>query len=288
MTKTFLLHWVPGSGGDMIRAVLVQSGMFSNSESGTIDYNGRSVRTLDSTLEKLFPSVGAGWHNLDWTKQDLGKLEDLVQSSQRPWIIGTHKFEQLKFLKDTLKTPVVTIGINYGPTMYPAVIKNWCKKAATESYENDQIYSKSHPVLMPKLKEQGLWPEFMLKEILNHIDNIPKSMNFDFDVAVQLEQLYNGNLDCLKAFVNKNSLSVFDAWINKQDDLYKFYFPASNTYKQILGYNSLAINKINSLIQLSSLDQILIQHFCKKHNLNKPSSIQTHQDLLNFLQEVQL
>jgi hypothetical protein len=284
MNKIVCLYWVPGSGGDMIQHVLSKSGNFSNMASGGIDANGRAPNKTDSRLLDLFPSAGIGWYNRVWTVQDIQQLIQLSDSSSKPWIIGTHRREQVESIKQ--HAPTTTIGITYFSSLYPAVIKNWCKKAASTSVENQQQYSKTHPVASRKFKEKGLYPEFMLTEILNHIDNVPKTVPPEFDINISLGDLYNGDLDSIEQFINVDSKLVFDQWLDLQDPLYKFCFDHSEAYVDIIGYNTLSTVESTSPIVLSSLDQILISHYCKRHNLIRPKTLKTQIDLLNFIDTV--
>jgi hypothetical protein len=266
---------VPGSGGDIIQQVLGHSGCFENQYTNTVRNDGRAILNPDRRLVKLFPKNTGGWYNRTWSDGDVIELKKLIVNSSRPWIIGTHKLEQVNFLKESLD--ITTIGITYDKGLYPAVIKNWCKKSAIDSVENQEIYKDSK--IAQKFKEKGLYAEFMLKEILNHINNIPKEVNNVFDINIVLGDMYNGDLFSISNWVTEAGISLFAKWVNLQDPLYRFSYKCPQSYINTVGYNQRATIICSAPIKLSNLDQILMSHYYKK----LPSNINTNVDFINFL-----
>ena len=275
MSEVYCLFWVPGSGGDIIQQVLGYSNCFENQYTNTVRDDGRAMLNPDTRLVELFPKNNKGWYNRTWGDSDITELKKLIVNSSRPWIIGTHKLEQVKFLKESLN--ITTIGITYDKGLYPAVIKNWCKKSSLDSVENQTIYKDSK--LAQKFKEKGLYAEFMLKEILNHIDNIPKEVNNVFDINIRLGDMYNSNLFAINSWLTELGLSLFAKWVNLQDPLYRVSYKHPQSYIDIVGYNQQATTVCNDPIKLSSLDRILMSYYYKKI----PSDINTNTDFINFL-----
>lgn len=275
MSKVYCLFWVPGSGGDIIQQVLGCSECFENQYTQTIHNNGRAIINPDRRLVELFTNYAKGWYNRTWSDDDIVELKKLTVNSGRPWIIGTHKLEQVQYLKKSLD--ITTIGITYDKGLYPAVIKNWCKKSSLDSVENQTIYKDSK--LAQKFKEKGLYAEFMLKEILNHIDNIPKEVDNVFDINIRLGDMYNSNLSAISNWLTEPGLLLFAKWLNLQDLLYRVSYKHTQSYVNTIGYNQQATIVLDDPIKLSSLDQILISHYYKK----LPSNISTNIDFINFL-----
>jgi hypothetical protein len=266
---------VPGSGGDIIQQVLGYSGCFENQYTNTVRNDGRAMLPPDKCLVELFPKNTGGWYNRTWSEGDITALKKLMVNSSRPWIIGTHKLEQVKFLKESLD--ITTIGITYNKGLYPAVIKNWCKKSSIDSVENREIYKDSK--IAQTFKEKGLYAEFMLKETLTHFNNIPKEVDNDFDINIKLGDMYNNNLFAISNWLTESGLLLFAKWVSLQDPLYKVSYTHPPSYMDIVGYNQQATTVCNDPIKLSSLDQILMLHYYKK----LPSNITTNIDFINFL-----
>ena len=275
MSKVYCLFWVPGSGGDIIQQVLGHSGCFENQYTNTVRNDGRALLSPDKRLVDLFPKNAGGWYNRTWSDGDITELKKLTVSSSRPWIIGTHKIEQLKFLKESFD--ITTMGVTYDNRLYPAVIKNWCKKSSIDSIENQEIYKDSKTA--QKFKEKGLYAEFMLKEILNHVTNIPTKVDNVFDINISLGDMYNSNLFAISNWVTESGTVLFTKWVNLQDALYRFSYKHPQSYIDTIGYNQQATTLCNDPIKLSSLDQVLISHYYKKI----PSNINTNTDFINFL-----
>jgi len=275
MSKVYCLFWVPGSGGDIIQQVLGHSGCFENQYTDTVRNDGRAMLNPDRRLVELFSNNDRGWYNRSWHDSDIIELKKLIVNSDRPWVIGTHRLEQVKFLKESLD--ITTIGITYDQGLYPAVIKNWCKKSSLDSVEIQAVYKDSE--LAQKFKEKGLYAEFMLKEILNHSNNIPKEINHVFDINIELGNMYNDNLFAIENWLTESGLLLFAKWVALQDPLYQFSYKHSQSYIDTIGYNRQATTVCNDPIKLSSLDQILMLHYYK----TIPSNINTNTDFVNFL-----
>jgi len=283
MTKLVCLYWVPGSVGDTVRQMLISTGNYANHLTGTTNVDGRTMPTVDPYLFEQFPTLtNIGWHNKIWSVDDLDRLQKIANTSAKPYIIGTHQLDQFKLIKSTVDQ-CVGIGITYNTNLYPAVIKNWCKKAASDSPEAREIYNKSHPVLSKKLREKGLFPKFMLTELLKYVNNIPKQVLPEFDVNVNLGDVLNADLSALTDFLTPASIKFFDYWYTLQDPLYKLKFEHNADYVNALGYNYCATTPCNEEIILSNLDQLLISHYCKTNNWQQPQEkLKTHTQAASF------
>ena len=283
MSDLYCMFWIPGSCGDIIQQLLGKSGQFENQYDGAILDTGRALQSVDPRLKNLFPSNIVTWtpkntnrwYGRTWNDSDILKLKELAAESSQSWIIGTHRLDQLFFLKKSLD--IVSIGITYDIALYPAVIKNWCRKSAVGCTVTQEIYKNSK--IAQKFQEKNLFGEFMLKEILNHITDRPKKIDNNFDINISLGDIYNRNLSSIDRWVTDAGLDIFDRWLLLQDPLYRFKYTNHQSYIDILGYNTHATTVLDDPIKLSTLDQILISHYCK----DAPSTINTNIDFVNFL-----
>jgi hypothetical protein len=275
MSKIYCLFWVPGSGGDLIQQILGSSGQFANESNGTVRDDGRVMLDIDVRLVQKFPKNNGGWYNRTWNNNDVFNLKVLAEQNSCDWIIGTHKLDQLEFLKKQLD--VVTIGITYERGLYPAVIKNWCRKSSNDSMETQELYKDSK--IAQRFREKNLFAAFMLKEILNHVTNIPNEIGNMFDINISLGDMYNGDLSAIKDWVSDHGKNIFVRWLELQDPLYRFSYKHTPAYIDIIGYNKKAITIENGPIKLSELDRILISHYHKKI----PPTVHTNMDFVNFL-----
>lgn len=289
MSKLVCLFWVPGSCGDLVRQLLINTGQYSNQSKTVVNEVGRVLPSVDPYLIEQFPTpADVSWHNRTWYPEDIVKLKQISNKSTLPFIIGTHRLDQLDLIKDSIDD-CLTIGVTFNNDLYPAVIKNWCKKASESSLETNLIYKKSHPILSEKFKEKGLYSEFMLLEILKHINNIPKQITPRFDINVNLGEILNSDLSSLAGFLTQDSVAIFDQWYLLQDPLYKYKFECNDDYINALGYNHCATTVCHHDINLSRLDHILISQYCKTKNLVSPTRpLETHTEATLFFNNQQL
>jgi len=281
MNKIIVFYWAPGSCGDIIKNLLNY-----NNCSFVLSQNGRSLPSNDYKLTELFPwNIKLGWHNRIWTESECIQLIDYQKKEKKRVVIGTHSQEQLFFLKNTLGDQAVTMGITYDKNLYFSVIKNWCKKCAAEDYVFFEIYSKSHTKLSKKFKDTGVYDQFILQEILKHIDNfVPCLVDNIFDYNISLGKIFNKDLSDLAELLEISEISgPFEQWYNLQDPLYCYKFPVNHSYVDILGYNFDACQKNDTPIQLSPLDIVLIRHYCKVNDIKISNNIRTNTDLVNYL-----
>jgi len=280
MNKIILFYWAQGSCGDIIKNLLN-----SDEYSFELSQNGRSLPAIDRKLADLFTwDTDTLWYSRQWTESECYQLIDYQQKEKKRVIIGTHSQEQLFFLKNNLGQQAVTMGITYNENLYFSVIKNWCKKCAVDDLGFDQIYSKSHSKLSKKFKDAGIYDQFILKEILRHDSNTPRRVDSNFDYNISLGKIFNKDLSDLDGLLNTHhTQTMFEQWHSLQDPLYCYKFPVNALYVDMLGYNFDAQREIDTPIQLSPFDSVLVRHYCKVNGIKIPDQAKTNVDLVNFL-----
>lgn len=256
-----VLYWVPGSGGDIIQGIMSQTGLKSLAHSFEINQQGKVDFEINQSFKSLFPFDGY-WYFKDWNHYDIQKLEKLNDV-----LIGTHRLDQLEFLKSNCS--VTTIGITYTKSLFPAVLKNCCKKIASHNHEMREIYHINNPNLFDMFQRNNRLGEFILNQQLKFGSDIPMSVEPVFDINLSLEDIYNKDLSIISKWLSDDSYSMFDQWYNVQDALYKFKFNATSKYVEALGYNFRATTKIINDVPLSLYDKLLLKHYFKNKNLPK-------------------
>jgi hypothetical protein len=262
MTK-IVLYWAPGSCGDLVQAVMSCKKMMSLGQSFAVNDQGKIIFEKNQTFQKLFPCDGY-WYQRDWNNTDIKQLEKIDNI-----IIGTHRLDQVEFIKSS--GLVTTIGITYDESLFPAVLKNWCKKIATQDPEIEQVYQKINPKLVDLFKNKNRFGEFILSEQLKYgiSDYIPRKIDPIFDINLRLGDIYNQNLSAISRWLTNDSYSIFSKWYQAQDNLYKFKFDVTEQYIEIFGYNFQATTLNTQDLPLSSYDEVLLRHYCKNKNLEK-------------------
>jgi hypothetical protein len=198
----------------------------------------------------------------------------------KTFIIGTHDYRQIEFLKQHLGSDVITIGVNYREPMFPFVLKNYSKKILPVSVA-PKILAKTNKPLVDDLLAQNSFGLYYLKLMLEqnqfglyYLDStlgpaciIPKESINKFDITIDLEDLLIGKLTAIDNFLDKSSLNIFSSWISEQDPLYKFKLPVNTTYINCVGYNPNAIVTSTTDIPFSDYDKLLIKHYFLKHKI---------------------
>ena len=71
-------------------------------------------------------AAAKSWRELDWS-EILDKLEiqlDIASKQNKNIIFGSHRDDQISFLKNHFEQRITTIGINYNQDMYPLLLRN--------------------------------------------------------------------------------------------------------------------------------------------------------------------
>jgi hypothetical protein len=262
MNNLICLYWGPGSCGDIIQTIIKEKfNIFCPRE---LDSNGKCSTYIDPALKLMFPDREKnGWLNRVWSDSDLMNLDSLVSSSNQPCVIGTHSLIDIAKIKHAIPK-TTTIGINYDKCLYPAVIKNWALKIAT-SPQLINSYRNSHGVLVDKFLEKNIFSEFVFKNQLefDHInDLIPKSVDPNFDVNLNLANIFNNDLHEINDFLSPDSKDFFAAWHSMQNKLYMKKFNCSEHYAEAVGFNYQSTKEYHDDIPFSRFDNILIEFYC--------------------------
>lgn len=266
MNKIAVLYWKPGSCGDFIQSVLLSDSQNYTGVVGDFQQttNGRvlaknSFCNLNQKNNK--------WYLNDWSKKDFQHVNQLL-SNNRCLIIPTHRLDQVDKLKRHWNN-CVTIGITYPETLNNLVLKNWCKKVAFEDHRINKIYNKP---MHNYLKKNGVFGEFIFKEQLKYGSNIKKSVCYNFDINIPLEEIYAKDLSSIKSLVSDHKIVNFhfNNWISQQNILYQYNYNINKNLKKTLGYNSKAPYQDNIDISIDLFDNILIKHVNKHINIKFP------------------
>ena len=273
MKNIVCLYWAPGSCGDLIQHLLMSTNQFRGlAKEYVLDQTGRTKPIIDEYIKELFPSADGNWFDRNWYTKDLDNLKKI--SNEKSFIIGTHRQSQLDFLKENLGNDITTIGITYSKSMFPLIIKNFCKKVApTDKIIKGLLSTQENSKLIDYMSKHNLFGEYFLDQKIKFFDfTIPIAEYNDntYDITIELEDIYNNNLHQLSDVLTDNSFNIFNSWYQRQDNLYKFKFQHNQQYIECIGYNSKATVESNEELSFSAMDSILIKHYFLKHNINHP------------------
>ena len=258
MTQVYIMYWEPGSGGDLVQRLLLALPNWSGViDRFSLDDKGRAKPAFKTEFLKQFSHVPMNWNKRTWAVEDCRLLENMIADEATDYfIVPTHLFEQAEFLKSQIPGSK-TLGVTYSKEMFPAVLKNWCKKIAATDPEIYKIYNNP---LHQKLKAKGVFGEFVLSEQLKFGTIIKPSVEHTFDFAVGLEELYAGNLHSLRDFVDQGTTIHYAQWLEKQNPLQRYTYNIHPELKKALGYNTQATQTGNQNQELDIYDNILIKH----------------------------
>jgi hypothetical protein len=271
MKNLVCLYWTPGSCGDLIQSLLITTKMFSGlAKEYVLDHNGRANPVVDDYIKKLFPSKENSWFNRIWEEKDLENLKKI--SKEKTFIIGTHQQAQLDFLKNNLGNEITTMGITYSKSLFPLIIKNFSKKVAPYDKNTIELMSgKKNIKLVNFMIEHKIFDAYFLDQQFKFFDftiPIPEFNDREYDINIELEDIYNNNLSNLKSMLDDSSFNMFDSWYQRQDNLYKFKYSSNQRYVDCIGYNHKATISMDEEIKFSPLDIILIKHYFLKNKIN--------------------
>ena len=102
--KNICLYWAPGSFGDIINYLLINSGYTSIGDTPYVDNVGKVCYSFNDKFNILFnfsPEEQKPFYLKTWNAEELTKVSNL-----KNYIIGTHRIDQAKFIKETLKNQI--------------------------------------------------------------------------------------------------------------------------------------------------------------------------------------
>lgn len=270
MSNILILYWQPGSGGDFVQSLLLSE---TDRYCGVIEQfdncsNGRVLPSIDKKYKDMFKHDPDQWYSRRWTSSDVDMLKNIIKKiGTKIFVIPTHNDCEVDFLKSQFPKST-SVGITYPLSMFPAVLKNWCKKVVPSDNSINKIYNQ------PKhqyLKDNNVFGEFVLKEQLKFGHCIQSSVSDRFDINISLEDLYIGNVEAVKTICN-DLPTVSDklkSWLLVQSSIHQYNYTICDILKGALGNNSKATYQGSLDISLDNFDNVLIKEFCQTNKLGK-------------------
>lgn len=280
MPKILIFYWEPGTGGDFVNRLLLESPLEYQGIHNKFNLTdqGRFIPSIIDFFTSNFSSEYQQWYNRTWTASDCVKVSNYVLKLTCKWfVIPTHRLDQVVFLKSQF-TNSQSMGITYPDNMFPLVLKNVCKKVLAFDTTTQEFYNQPiHKYLQDKKK----FGEFVLLQQLKYGTRVKRYVEDTFDIALQLEDLYNSELHAIKSLF-QNSVHVddlFSDWIHNQSNLHSYYYDIPTKLQQALGYNSRAQLHGDLSLSLDTFDNILIKHYFNNKYI---PSFQTLQQASDF------
>lgn len=270
MPKILILYWEPGSGGDFIQSILLNDSARYNGvvTQFTSTDSGRMVPAIKPQFKEMFTHLANQWYWRQWSNNDCDVLLDIIKNQPADtFVIPTHRIDQVWFLKEQFSNSMLA-GVTYSKSMFPTVLKNWCKKVVQNDVYLDKIYNKQ---IHQHLKKNNVFGEFVLKEQLKFGCNIRPFVDDRFDIELSLEDLYISNTNTLESLVDDLSWvsNRMQQWLSFQSLIPQCYCAVNLILKNSLGYNSKATKVSVMDPELDLFDNILIKEFCLSNNLTK-------------------
>lgn len=268
MTTALILYWEQGSCGDFVQSLLLAdrdryTGIVDTFDA---DSQGRIVPTPSKFFKENFKHTQYQYTRT-WTVDECNAIKNI--SDHKLFVIPTHRQDQVEFLKSQWPD-CLTVGITYPKNCFMLVLKNWCKKVGWAVPAINNAYNQPVHQLF---KSKGVFGEFILKEQLKHGADIRSHVDCEFDICVNLEDLYAGNLSSVLSLTadTNQAMTLYQQWISKQNVLHRYRFNTAPELKTALGYNTKVDTDFESDVDLDQYDNILIQHYCQTHNINAPT-----------------
>jgi hypothetical protein len=281
MTNLYCLYWVPGSCGDILQHVLSFNPDVCTGATFTVNAQGRAFRRMNQDFLQIFPAESRKWLMRTWSTEDCNQLIKLSKS--KTVVIGTHRYDQVKFLKDYLGNNIETVGVVYERALWPFVLKNYCVKVQDSDPESCYWYQQQNEKLYQTLKKNNAFGAWVLQDQLLTKREIATEVNELFDHNIFLNRLLLGDLQWIDQFKNPQSAEQFDQWLNLQSLLYRIKLPDNRDFTACLGRNCEAYLPNNNPIWLDEYDRMFVKHYVKTHNLPQCHA-QTHYELLDFFE----
>jgi hypothetical protein len=287
MPKLVVLYWEPGSGGDFIQQLLLeQPAQYQGIvEQFVLTDHGRVYPELKKFFIDNFENQDDQWYLRTWTAGDCAVLSKFISTLDCDYfVVPTHHHSQLEFLQSQFHNSV-SIGVQYPKNMFPLVLKNWCKKFASNRKVVQKRYNQP---LHQALKSRNMFGEFMLSDQLKNNNVVKYSVTHTFDITVSLEDLYNNNIAVLHKLFQNNThvVRMYDDWLSKQSMLHRCRYHIPTLLQDALGYNSRAVTAGEPNLSLDSYDNILIKHHCTAQlSLKTIPNFKTLQQAADFFEE---
>jgi hypothetical protein len=287
MPKLVILYWEPGSGGDFVQQLLLEQ---PNQYQGIVEEfvlteQGRLYPKLKKFFIDNFENEYDQWYLRKWSTSDCAVLSKFISTLNCDcFVVPTHHYEQLEFLQSQFNNSI-SIGIQYPKNMFPLVLKNWCKKFASNRAVVQERYNQP---FHQALKNRNIFGEFILSEQLKCNSVAKDYVDQTFDVSISLENLYSYNISVLhnlfpdSAHVDK----MYNNWISKQNPLHRYCYHIPLLLQHALGHNSQAAVTGNNDLTLDAYDNILIKHHCNTQTtLKSIPNFKTLQQAADFFEE---
>jgi len=217
--KNICLYWAPGSFGDIITYLLINSGYISAGNTPYVDNSGKVCYSFNHTNNffNFYTEEQETFYFKTWSSADLIKVSNL-----KNYIIGTHRIDQAKFIKKTLKNQIQLVGITYTPDHYNMLLKNCVNKVLVNDATVEKHVSQNNEKLIKKFKEKNLYASYLLKVFQRHgKKDTPTQVDDQFDQSIPIDLLINGDLEQLTNLLSLNitqtSQEFFTLWYQKQN-----------------------------------------------------------------------
>lgn len=270
MSKFLGLFWSPGSAGDLIQSIILSDqryiGFFNSFKLSTLG-NITSKKNYKLFEKKIF--CREHLYSKIWKNYDLLLLEKISKIyPNKTILIPTHRLSNIFFFKNKLKN-FKSIGVSYTKSMFPIVLKNFCKKKiADKNWQNTEFIKKNSSQFDQYFKEKKFFKYFFFKKILRNQNNflIEKHVCNDFDYNINLEEIYTNKFITLKKLINFDQVKkkMIADWISKQSVIHRYDFSLSQDLKTALGFNPMSnYRKHNLDVKLDIFDNILLKNYFK-------------------------
>lgn len=279
MPNLYCMYWAPGSGGDTLQHLLSMNPSIQTGASYELNAQGRTQRYMVPEFESQFPGDDQRWLWRNWTTDECEML--LEQSRSQLIVIGTHDYNQVKFLKQTLKLDIETVGVVYDKTLWPFVLKNYCVKTQDSDPVSCYFYQQQNAPLYAKLKENNAFGAWVLKNQLLIHHEVPVEIDHEFDHRVALSRLLINDLQWFDQHVNEQGRRQFELWLSLQNPLYRVKLDYDPDFLACLGGNVEAIEPDLRPIALDAYDMVFVSHYVKAQNLPRCTA-KTHWELRDF------
>ena len=149
-----------------------------------------------------------------WDKSDLEMLSGL-----QPFLIGTHRLDQVDIISSIANT--TTVGITYSEQYFDIILRAWIKKVAQFNTEVYLAFAEQDKLLIDKFKSQNLYQDYLFKKFKKSSPfYIPQCVTQKFDINIPFNIIAEGKIDELLNLLNFNlsddGINFFNTWYSMQ------------------------------------------------------------------------